>query len=75
MKTPLEMWIDRLTEEAATVQIVGAHHAPGTPYHGSLIGVTSDGATLPFWGCRTIQQAEAELEDRRQRYAYKSAKP
>jgi hypothetical protein len=54
MKTPLEMWIDRLKKEAATVQIVSAHHAPGTPYHGSLIGVTSDGATLPFWGRRTI---------------------
>jgi hypothetical protein len=74
MKTPLEMWIERLAKEAATVQIVGACHAPGTPYHGSLIGVTSNGATVPFWGCKTVQQVEAEQQDRRARYAYKSAK-
>ena len=69
MNTPLEMWIDLLAKEATTFQIVGAHHAPGTPYHGSLIGVKSDGSTLPFWGCRTAEEVEANKQDRRARYA------
>ena len=69
INTPLEMWIERLAKEAATVRIVGAHYAPGTLYYGSLIGVTSDGATLPFWGCRTEEEVELDKQDRLARYA------
>jgi len=71
MKTPLEDWIARLAREAGTVKIIACHYAPGAVHHGDLIGITSDGATLPFWGCKTAEEVEAEKQDRRIRYAGK----
>jgi hypothetical protein len=71
-KSPLEEWVDQLADEVATVKVVACFYAPDKPhYHGCLIGITGDGATMPFFGCRTQAEVDADLEDRRVRYAGK----